>query len=186
MEKNPLVSVIMNCYNSGEFLREAINSVYAQTYPFWEIVFCDNCSTDGSAEIAQSYNEKVKYYKGEKNVPLGEARNFALEKANGEIIAFLDCDDIWLPKKLEKQVPKFFEDEKTGLVFTDTIFFNEKGDLYNNYSSTQFFTGYCFKELLKSYWISMETVAIKKDAEDGSEGIVISCGFSSCSPSKEW
>jgi len=57
-----LVSVIMNCHNGEKYLREAIDSVYAQTYKNWEIIFWDNYSTDNSAKIAKSYNDKLKYY----------------------------------------------------------------------------------------------------------------------------
>ena len=60
--KKPLVSIIMNCYNSERFLKEAIDSVYAQTYSNWEIIFWDNASTDDSATIANSYDERLKYY----------------------------------------------------------------------------------------------------------------------------
>jgi glycosyltransferase involved in cell wall biosynthesis len=99
-----LVSVIMNCYNSDTWLREAIDSVFAQTYDQWEIVFWDNGSTDRSPEIAKSYGDKVKYFRATETVPLGAARRLALEVARGEFIAFLDCDDIWFPEKLARQV----------------------------------------------------------------------------------
>ena len=59
----PLVSVIMNCHNSGKFLNEAIESVYAQTYKNWEIIFYDNNSSDNSAQIANSFDKKINYFK---------------------------------------------------------------------------------------------------------------------------
>jgi len=101
----PLVSIIMNCYNGEQYLKEAIDSIYAQTYNNWEIVFIDNCSIDSSAEIAKSYKDKrIKYYKTRKNIPLYAARNIAIDECNGQYIGFLDCDDIWLENKLEKQI----------------------------------------------------------------------------------
>ena len=67
--KNPLVSVIINCYNGEKYLREAIDSVIAQTYSNWEIIFWDNQSTDSSAEIVKSYNDdRIKYYRD--NTPI--------------------------------------------------------------------------------------------------------------------
>ena len=93
--EEPLVSVIMNCYNSDRYLREAIDSVFAQSYQNWEIIFFDNASTDQSAEIAKSYGPKLRYFRGESTVLLGAARNRAFEKAAGQYFAFLDCDDIW-------------------------------------------------------------------------------------------
>lgn len=100
----PKVSVVMNCYNSEAFLRQAIDSVYAQTFHDWEIIFWDNASTDGSAAIARSFDSRLRYFRGEKTVPLGAARKLAMEKARGEWIGFLDCDDYWLPHKLETQI----------------------------------------------------------------------------------
>lgn len=102
---NPLVSVIINCYNGEKYLREAIDSVIAQTYTNWEIIFWDNQSTDSSAEIVKSYNDdRIKYYYAPKHTPLGEARNMAVDKANGEYINFLDADDAFLSNKLSVQI----------------------------------------------------------------------------------
>ena len=102
----PKVSIIMNCYNGEEYLREAIDSIYAQTFQDWEIIFWDNASTDKSAEIAKSYHDgRLRYFRSPDTVSLGEARNYALEQVHGQYIAFLDCDDIWLPEKLNKQIP---------------------------------------------------------------------------------
>ena len=164
--KTPKISVIINCYNSEVFLREAIDSVYAQSFKDWEIVLWDNASTDKTSEIAQSYDSRLKYYRGEKNVPLGHARNLALEKCQGEFIAFLDSDDIWLPQKLELQTP-LFVDPEVGLVYCDTWFLYEDGKETQLYKGTPFYTGRCFKKLLESYFLSMETVIIRKAALEG-------------------
>ena len=63
----------MNCFNGERYLREAIDSVYLQTYKNWEIIFWDNASTDKSSRIANSYDKKLKYYRSDKNTKLGEA-----------------------------------------------------------------------------------------------------------------
>lgn len=118
MEQQPLVSVIINCYNGEKYLREAIDSVVAQTYTNWEIIFWDNQSTDGTRAIVESYNNpKIHYIYAPTHTPLGEARNLAVEKANGEYINFLDADDIWSPNKLEEQI-KLIEPGKCEVVFT--------------------------------------------------------------------
>lgn len=106
MKSNPLVSVIVNSFNSEKFLKEAIDSIYSQSYTNWEIIFWDNCSIDNTSKIAKSYDNKLLYFRGKENVPLYKARNYALEKCNGKYIAFLDSDDIWLPNKTEIQVKK--------------------------------------------------------------------------------
>lgn len=101
----PFVSVVMNCYNGARYLREALASVLAQTFTDWEIVFWDNRSTDESAAIFKSYSdERFRYFMAPEHTVLGRARNLAVERARGEWVAFLDCDDVWLPEKLAKQV----------------------------------------------------------------------------------
>lgn len=161
-----LVSVIMNCLNCEKYLKEAIDSVYNQTYSDWEIIFWDNASTDKSGEIARGYDHRVYYYRGEDTVPLGEARNKAIEKANGELIAFLDCDDVWMPDKLEKQV-RLFDDPEVGLAFSDAYFFNEKGIIKQIYKTRPYKTGFCFGPLLEDYFIVMVTSVLRKKALDG-------------------
>ena len=110
----PLVSVIMNCHNGEQFLREAIDSIYEQTYQNWEIIFWDNASTDNSAAIAQSYDNRLRYYLSAGFTSLGMARELAVQKSNGEYVAFLDCDDFWHHSKLSMQMPLFFRHEDVG------------------------------------------------------------------------
>lgn len=163
----PKVTVIMNCYNSAEHLREAMDSVFRQSWPDWEIVFWDNCSTDDSAAIAQSYGEKVRYFLAEKTVPLGAARNLAIAKAEGSLLAFLDCDDEWLSTKLEKQVMLFNANPRLGLVSTDTEMFSEKGTLSRMFESTHPARGMVFRELMTRQWISMSSAMIRATALTG-------------------
>lgn len=159
----PTVSVIMNCLNCGRYLKEAISSVYAQTYTDWEIVFYDNASDDDSMKIASAFDHRVRCYSRASTIPLGAARNEAIKLARGEFIAFLDCDDLWLPEKLERQIP-LFDDPDVGLVFCDTIFFNNRGDTQRFYENISPHTGYCFDRLISSYALSMESVVIRRSA----------------------
>lgn len=162
----PRVTVIMNCYNSAEHLREAMDSVFRQTWADWEIVFWDNCSTDESPAIAQSYGPKVRYFRGGTNVPLGAARNLAIARAEGELLAFLDCDDEWLPTKLERQVALFEANPRVGLACTDTEMFGEKGTLSRMFESARPVRGMVFRELMTRQWISMSSAVIRKAALD--------------------
>ena len=162
----PTVSVIMNCLNCEKYLREAIDSMYAQTYTEWEIIFWDNASTDGSAGIAKSYDSRLRYFRGDKTIPLGEARNKALEQCQGEFIAFLDCDDLWLPEKLEKQISPFWTDPEIGIVICNSIYFNNKGYETQNFSSTKPPTGYIFSKLLCQNFIDVGSAVVRKSVLD--------------------
>lgn len=106
MEKG-LVSIITPTYNCGRFISKTIDSVQSQTYKNWEMIIVDDCSNDDTREIVSKYQKndnRIKYYKLEKNSGAAVARNKAMDLANGEYIAFLDSDDLWYPHKLEKQI----------------------------------------------------------------------------------
>ncbi len=119
----PFISVLMNCYNSDLYLREAIESVIAQTFTDWEIIFWDNQSTDNSAAIVKSFDDqRIRYFYAPQHTPLGEARNLALQHVRGEWIAILDCDDAWSSDKLAAQVALIKDGEGLGLVYSDMYF----------------------------------------------------------------
>ena len=93
---NDLVSIIMPSYNCGRFVRETIESVLAQTYSNWELLFVDDCSTDDTEAIVRSFDDpRIHYYKNEQNSGAAISRNKALREAKGHWIAFLDSDDLW-------------------------------------------------------------------------------------------
>ena len=108
---SPKVSIVMNCHNGERYLRQAIESIYSQTFKDWQIVFFDNASTDNSAKIAKSFDANIKYIHHSKLIPLGEARKIALEHSDGEWIAFLDTDDVWYPHKLSFQLEALEESD---------------------------------------------------------------------------
>ena len=125
----PLVSIIMNIWNGAPYLREAIDSVLAQTHRDWELIAWDDCSTDNSAEIVNSYPDpRIRYLRADKQIPLGHARNEALKEVQGEWIAFLDQDDIWVPEKLEKQLALGISSSDVGLVYCRTLSFAPSGE----------------------------------------------------------
>ena len=102
-----LVSIIMPSYNCGAFVEETIQSVQAQTYPNWEIIFIDDCSTDDTISKVTLMKEKdsrIRLYQNHRNLGAAVSRNKALREAKGKWVAFLDSDDLWEPNKLEKQV----------------------------------------------------------------------------------
>ena len=166
MDKDPLVSVIMNCHNGEKYISEAIDSVLTQIYNNWELVVWDNKSTDNTRDIVNSYSDhRIKYYCSDEFTALGEARNLAIKKSKGDLIGFLDSDDLWLSDKLKMQVPAF-NDEKIGICISDSYFFNETGVIKQIYKKKKPPTGMVFKELLGRYFISMETAMIRRSSLD--------------------
>src|SRR5208337_2593384 len=122
----PLVSVIINVRNGSSTLREAMDSVMAQTFNDWELILWDDRSTDDSAKIVAGYSDdRVHYFLSPVDTPLGRARENAIRKATGQWLAFLDQDDIWLPEKLAKQMA--LADERTGIIYGRTIRFYPNG-----------------------------------------------------------
>lgn len=95
-----LISVIMPCFNGEKYLREAIESVRQQTYPYVELIVVDDGSTDGSRDILREYGEQVVFLE-QKNQGPYPARNLGIQASRGEFIAFLDADDYWRPDCLE-------------------------------------------------------------------------------------
>ena len=164
VDSQPLVSVIMNCYNGEKYLRQAIESVLAQTYTNWEIIFWDNQSTDKSAEIVRSFEcRRLKYFYAPNHTLLYEARNHAIEKASGAFIAFLDVDDWWLPTKLEKQMP-LFSDPEVGLACGVFWIEDERKNKRRRSHKRPVPTGWVLNDLLKSYFVGMPTLVVRRSA----------------------
>ncbi|MCK9299999.1 MAG: glycosyltransferase family 2 protein [Bacteroidales bacterium] len=125
-----MISIITPCYNSVDFIPQAIDSVIAQTYTDWEMIVVDDNSRDNSAEIIQEYcrkDSRIRYIQTER--PSGSPtlpRNIGLEHARGRFIAFLDSDDVWLPGKLEEQL-SLFQEDKVAIVYSDYEKISEEG-----------------------------------------------------------
>ncbi|MBR3627772.1 MAG: glycosyltransferase [Elusimicrobia bacterium] len=126
MTNNPLISVMMPTYNNGKYIKQAIESIYAQNYNNMEIIVVDDGSTDNTREILNQYKDVKYFYIEHKGISV--ARNMALEKSKGEYIAFLDSDDYWLPNKLNTQMQYFKDHPDCQIVFTkyENIFENEE------------------------------------------------------------
>lgn len=164
--KQPLVSVIMNCFNGQKYLRQAIDSVLAQTYQNREVIFWDNQSTDQSAEIFQGYTDpRLKYFLAPSHTLLYEARNHAIEKAEGEFIAFLDVDDWWYPEKLEKQVP-LFGDPAVGFVCSKYWVVQEKSHSRELFPKNPLPVGWILNDLLGNYQVGLLTLLVRRSAFD--------------------
>lgn len=164
MSGNAKVSILMNGYNAQKYLQEAIDSVYAQTYKDWEIVFIDNCSVDNTQKIVESYDNKIKYYKTEQNLLIGAARNYGLKYCSGEYLAFLDTDDIWIKDKLEKQIAVLDGHKEFQFCYGGVIYIDEEskeiGRMLPNAKS-----GNVFMQQLKRYEINQQAIIVRNNIE---------------------
>lgn len=122
------VSVIIATYNRAHFIKEAIESVLAQTYDDFEIIVVDDGSTDNTRDVVTAYGDKVRYFLIEHGNQ-AIAMNYGIARATGEYIAFLDDDDLWLQDKLQTQVCALDRDPQVGLVGSEVLQVNAKGDV---------------------------------------------------------
>jgi glycosyltransferase involved in cell wall biosynthesis len=124
--REPLVSAIIIFLNGEEFMAEAVESIFAQSYAAWELLLVDDGSTDGSTALARryaaQYPEKVRYleHDNHQNRGMSASRNLGISQAKGGYIAFLDTDDIWLPQKLEQQVAILQAHPEAAMVYGRT------------------------------------------------------------------
>ena len=118
--KQPLVSIVIPCYNGEDFVADAINSALAQTYPHTEVVVIDDGSTDNSGAVIASFGDAVSW-QAEPNRGGAAARNLGISQCRGEFVQFLDADDVLLADKLSKQVPLAVAEPKM-LSYTDHYF----------------------------------------------------------------
>ncbi len=159
----PLVSIIVNCYNGEKYLKQCIQSIFNQNYKNWEIVFVDNCSTDKSFDILNTFNNsKINYFYIKNNISLYKARNYALTKCKGDFISFLDVDDYWLPNKISAQI-ELINKKKFDVVYSNYYLKN-----YNFPYSKKIFSksnlpfGKITNELMKNYTVGILTLIFNK------------------------
>ena len=162
-KNQPLVSIIINCYNGEKFLNECIKSVLSQSYINWEVIFWDNQSEDGSAKIFKSYKDKrFKYFFAKEHTPLYKARNLAIKESKGELIAFIDTDDLWEKNKLELQVPKF-EDSTVSLVYSNLWIMKNNLETKKIFIKKKSPSGFIYQKLIDDYNVGIITVVFRKN-----------------------
>lgn len=115
MREPPLVSLLVPCYNQAHFLAEAIDSALGQTYPRIEVVVVDDGSTDGTAELARTYGDRIVFVR-QANAGLSQARNAAIAHARGDVFVLLDSDDVLLPHCVASRVALLEQDPRVGVV----------------------------------------------------------------------
>lgn len=160
----PLVSVVINCFNGEKWLSSALQSVLAQDYPKFEIIFWDNCSSDSSCAVAESfYDPRIKILRATEHTSLYCARAEALKSCTGEIITFLDVDDTWEPSKLSLQVHEFRNPSVSVLHSNYWIQSKRKRRLAHRKPLP---SGAITSSLLSSYSVGLLTLAIRRSVLD--------------------
>ena len=141
----PQISIIMPCHNGEKYLSDSITSVISQTYTDWELLVINDNSTDNSVNMIENFCKKdarIKLLRTEKSSGMpATPRNVGINVATGRFIAFLDCDDMWLPTKLEHQLP-LFETKNVAVVFSYYAKMNDTGDFQNRLISSPFIVTY--------------------------------------------
>lgn len=123
MQREPLISVVMPVFNTERYVAEAIESVFAQTYKNVELICIDDCSSDDTLHILNSFGSRIKLLQNTERSGIARTRNRGLQVANGEYIAFIDADDIWKSDKLSRQLDAFTHNSEIGLCFTHMVSF---------------------------------------------------------------
>ena len=131
----PLVSIVTPVYNGEKTIGKTIESVINQTYDKFEMIIVDDLSNDKTVDIIKKYqkeDDRIKLFILDKKGGASGARNFAIKKATGKYVAFLDGDDLWKKDKLEKQV-KFMEDNNIYFSYTDYCYIDNDGNDLKQY-----------------------------------------------------
>jgi glycosyltransferase involved in cell wall biosynthesis len=167
--KNPLVSIVINCYNGEKYLRQSIESILDQSYQNLELIFWDNHSTDQSKNIIESYDDKrIKYFFSKNHTTLYQARNLALKKCKGDFICFLDADDYFIKNKIAKQL-LYFNNQKVGVIYSNYYRYYEDINKRKLLTNKLLPSGNLTQYILEESQISFMTVMIRKKSLDSLE-----------------
>jgi len=154
----------MPCYNAERFVSYAIESIITQTYPNWELLITNDCSTDSSLNIIKHYIQqeptRIKCFTNACNSGAAASRNHGINRAHGEYIALLDADDIWLPHKLEQHI-EFILEKQCAISYTAYGFINEDGQPVGKIYYPPLQADY--RRLLRSNIIGASSVIVRTD-----------------------
>jgi glycosyltransferase involved in cell wall biosynthesis len=178
----PLVSVVIPTYNCARYLGEAIESVLAQTHRPLEIVIVDDGSTDGTDRLVAAYGDRLRYIR-QANAGASAARNRGIREAGGGWIAFLDADDTWMDRKLERQLALAAAHPEAGLVFTDACWFDEHGVRVPSWTARRprfregqalppggWYVGQPYEALLLQNFVTTSSALVRREALEGAGG----------------
>jgi glycosyltransferase involved in cell wall biosynthesis len=164
-ERNMLVSVVIPTYNRAELVERAVNSVLSQTYPDLEVIIVDDASTDDTRDrikIIQQFDRRIQYFRHDNNRGAQAARNTGIQAAKGGYMAFLDSDNEWLPRKLERQMALFYRKaDLLGVVYCSYWKVSADGEMLNEYVPR--YRGSVYKQTLSEWLTDTSTIVVRKD-----------------------
>ena len=137
MSSQPLVSIITPSFNQARFLEQTMRSVLEQDYPNLEYIVIDGGSSDGSLEIIQKHVDRLAYWQSQKDKGQTDAINQGFARATGEILAWLNSDDILYPGAVSAAVRQLQEHPEVGMVYGDCHWINAEGEIIGNFPAAQ-------------------------------------------------
>lgn len=167
-----MISIITPTYNRRDYLTETIESVLNQTYTNFEHLIVDDGSKDDTAAIVKAYQEYDKrvHYFYQCNQGQSIARNFALNKAKGDFVCFLDSDDFWIPEKIEKQLEAFRKYPEVDVVYGDCLTIDSQSNIISKKNMKRH-SGKITALLLRDNFVSMSTTMVRKRCFDEMGGM---------------
>jgi glycosyltransferase involved in cell wall biosynthesis len=177
----PLVSVILPCYKTGQFIGEALESVGAQTYRNWEVIAVDDCGPeDGTREAVEAFaakfpNHRILYHRHEKNAGVSAARNTGIRAARGDVVALLDSDDLWNPDHLGVHISILCQNSDVVLSYSQADTIDERGDLLTEPTGFYNFCGVAgngipgrmedgyFRAMMVWIYVPVSTACLRRD-----------------------
>lgn len=162
MSPQPLISIVVPTYNCSRFVAQAVESALAQTYSPIEVIVVDDGSTDDTREKLEPFQSRIRY-RYQTNGGVSTARNRGIKEARGELIAFLDADDVWLPEKLMKQWESLQAQPECPLIHTDIYHLQEPaGERIRAQDQRERLVGSCYLQLFWRNAITTSSVLVRR------------------------
>lgn len=163
MNYSPLVSVIVPSYNTAHYVSDAVQSILSQTYQNLEVHVVDDGSTDNTRDAMQAFaNDPRVFYHYQSNRGEAGARNTGIRASRGDLIALCDADDLWMPRKLELQVPMFNGRPQLGVVYTNTVHVDSHNREIETYRTTRH-NGKITEKLFGENFVTGSTSMIRRE-----------------------
>ncbi|MEO5357367.1 MAG: glycosyltransferase [Nitrospirae bacterium YQR-1] len=158
---NPLISIVIPTYNRGELIKETLESVLSQTYQNFEVIIVDDYSEDATESIVKNFKEnRIRFLHSEVRHVIAASRNQGIRAAKGELIAFVDSDDLWFSDKLEKQLDAFASNKDILVISSNAIFFPGYKNPVFDYKENKIVS---FKDMADANIVVNSSTIIKKE-----------------------